>query len=57
MKLKPRQVLSSVAIWIAAAALGGATVHYIAPLANLETKLADIRIAAMQAPIPPSKDL
>lgn len=57
MKLKPRQVLSSVAIWIAAAVLGGATVHYIAPLANLETKLADIRVAAMQAPMPPSKDV
>ena len=57
MKWKPKQVLSSVAIWIAATVVGGATVHFVAPLANLETKLADIRVAAMQPPMPVSSDV
>ena len=57
MTIKPRQVIASLAIWFGAALIAGAGVAYVAPLASIETKLADIRIAAMQAPLPPSKDI
>ena len=57
MTIKLRQVIASLAIWFAAALIAGAGVAYITPLASIETKLADIRVAAMQAPLPPSKDI
>ncbi|WP_372919373.1 CHASE2 domain-containing protein, partial [Sandarakinorhabdus sp.] len=37
--------------------LAPAAVLLIAPLKHLETRLQDIRVAAMQAPLPPSRDL
>ena len=52
-----RQVIAAIAIAFAAAFLSGGGVHFIAPLANLETKLADIRVAAMQPAMPPSSDI
>ena len=52
-----RQVLAAIAIAFAATLLSGGSVQFIAPLANLETKLADIRVAAMQPAMPPSSDV
>ena len=52
-----RQAIAAIAIAFAAAFLSGGGVHFIAPLANLETKLADIRVAAMQPAMPPSSDI
>ena len=57
MNRATRQVLAAIAIAFAATFLGGGSVKFIAPLANLETKLADIRVAAMQPAIPPSSDV
>ena len=48
MNRATRQVLAAIAIAVVAAFLSGGSVKFIAPLANLETKLADIRVAAMQ---------
>ena len=52
-----RKKLRPLAIALFSAALGSAAVHFVAPLTHLETQLQDIRVAAMQAPTPPSKDL
>ena len=57
MNRATRQIVAAIAIAIAAALLSGGSVHFIAPLANLETKLADIRVAAMQPAMPPSSDV
>ena len=57
MNKATRQVLAAIAIAFAATFLSGSSVHFIAPLANLETKLADIRVAAMQPAMPPSSDV
>ena len=32
-------------------------VRFLAPLTNLENKVSDIRVAAMQRPMPPSNDI
>ena len=57
MNKATRQVLVAIAIAFAATFLSGSSVRFIAPLANLETKLADIRVAAMQPAMPPSSDV
>jgi adenylate cyclase len=57
MNKATRQVLAAIAIAFAATFLSGSSVRFIAPLANLETKLADIRVAAMQPAMPPSSDV
>lgn len=57
MSRATRQVLVAIVIAFVAAFLSGSSVKFIAPLANLETKLADIRVAAMQPAMPPSSDV
>lgn len=52
-----RQSLSAIAIALAAAVIAFLAVHYISLLTNLENKAADIRVAAMQPPAEPSKDV
>ena len=49
-----RQNLSALAIVFAASVLAFLAVRYLSPLANLEKRVADIRIAAMQPPRPAS---
>jgi adenylate cyclase len=52
-----RLSLSAIGITLAAALLAFLAVHYVSLLTNLENKAADIRIAAMQPPAEPSKDV
>lgn len=51
------QRLAPVLTAVVASLLAPAAVLLIAPLGQLETRLQDIRVAAMQAPLPPSRDL
>ena len=52
-----KQAVSAFLIAIFATAMAFGAVKYFAPLTNLENKVADIRVAAMQPPMPPSKDV
>lgn len=52
-----RLSLSAIAITLTAALLAFVAVRYVSLLTNLENKAADIRIAAMQPPAEPSKDV
>lgn len=49
--------LAPILVVLASAVVGFLAVMYIAPLANLETKLKDIRVAAMQPPQDPSDQI
>jgi class 3 adenylate cyclase/CHASE2 domain-containing sensor protein len=55
-KARKSQLLGAV-IAAAATLISALSVIFIAPLAGLETKLADIRVAALQPPLPPSDQL
>ncbi len=56
-KVDRRQLLAAVGIVIAATLLATLTTRYLAFLASLENVAADIRIAALQKPLPQSKDI
>ena len=57
MSKAQKQALSAVLIAIFAAVMAVCAVRFLAPLTNLENKVADIRVAAMQQPMPPSNDV
>ncbi len=57
MSKATRQSFSVLAIALAAALIAFVAVRYVSLLTNLEYKAADIRIAAMQPPEEPSKDV
>jgi class 3 adenylate cyclase/CHASE2 domain-containing sensor protein len=57
MSKAQKQALSAVLIALFAAVMAVGAVRYFSPLSNLENKMADIRIAAMQKPMEPSKDV
>ncbi len=52
-----RQTLFVIGIALAAAMIAFFVVRYVSFLTNLEYKAADIRVAAMQPPVEPSKDV
>ncbi|NBU84378.1 MAG: CHASE2 domain-containing protein, partial [Sphingomonadaceae bacterium] len=57
MSKAQKQALSAFFIAIFAAIMAVCAVRYLAPLTNLENKVADIRVAAMQRPMPASEDV
>jgi adenylate cyclase len=57
MSKAQKQALSALLIAIFAALMAVGAVRYLAPLTNLENKVADIRVAAMQRPMPASEDV
>ena len=57
MSKAQKQALSAFVIAIFAALMAVCAVRFLAPLTNLENKVADIRVAAMQRPMPPSNDV
>ncbi|MFM5914604.1 MAG: CHASE2 domain-containing protein [Chakrabartia godavariana] len=57
MSKAQKQALSAFLIAIFATIMAVGAVKYFSPLTNLENKVADIRVAAMQPPMPPSKDV
>jgi class 3 adenylate cyclase/CHASE2 domain-containing sensor protein len=57
MSKAQKQAFSAVLIAILAAVMAVCAVQYFSPLTNLENKMADIRVAAMQKPMEVSKDV
>lgn len=57
MSKAQKQAASALLIAIFAAVMAVCAVRYLAPLTNLENKVADIRVAAMQRPMPASDDV
>ena len=57
MSKAQKQALSALLIAFFAALMAVGAVRYLAPLTNLENKVADIRVAAMQRPMPASEDV
>ena len=57
MSKAQKQAFSAVLIAILAAVMAVCAVRYFSPLTNLENKMADIRVAAMQKPMEVSKDV
>ena len=57
MSKAQKQALSAGLIAIFAAVMAVCAVRFLAPLTNLENKVSDIRVAAMQRPMPPSNDI
>lgn len=57
MKTFVRRIILPAFVAIVAGVLASLAVKFLAPLADLENKVADIRIAAMQAPQEPSPDV
>lgn len=57
MSQAQRHAASAFLIAIFASILAVCAVRYFAPLSSLENKVADIRVAAMQRPMPASKDV
>lgn len=57
MSKAQKQAVSALLIAIFAAVMAVCAVRYLAPLTNLENKVADIRVAAMQRPMPASDDV
>jgi CHASE2 domain-containing sensor protein len=57
MSKAQKQAVSAALIALLAAVMAVCAVLYFSPLTNLENKMADIRAAAMQKPMEPSKDV
>lgn len=57
MSKAQKQALSAFLIAVLASVMAVCAVRYFAPLTNLENKMADIRVAAMQKPMAASKDV